>query len=136
MELIFSVPGRPHGKARPFFTGKRAITPSSTRAYETTVQWCATQAMRSEGYAQAVDAPCRVWLILDFAVPKSASKKQREECLNGRIVPVCKPDADNCAKALLDGMNGIVYADDRQVFQLSVAKRYWSEDKVEVLVEW
>jgi len=135
-EILFRVPGRPHGKERPFFTGTRAITPSSTRAYESTVQWCATQAMRRIGQTEASDRPCRVWLVLDFTVPKSVSKKEREECLSGRMVPVCKPDADNVAKAILDGMNGIVYRDDKQVYQLSIAKRYSDVEQVEVLVEW
>ena len=32
------------------------------------------------------------------------------------------PDIDNLAKFVLDGMNGLVYADDRQVVHLSVYK--------------
>lgn len=33
-----------------------------------------------------------------------------------------QPDADNLAKAYLDGLNGIAYEDDRQVMKLTIEK--------------
>jgi Holliday junction resolvase RusA-like endonuclease len=37
-----------------------------------------------------------------------------------------KPDVDNYAKAVLDGCNGILWADDSQIVALSVSKQ-WSD---------
>lgn len=49
---------------------------------------------------------------------------------------VSRPDVDNIVKAILDGLNGIVYADDTQVAELVASKKYDdSEERVEVLVE-
>lgn len=51
---------------------------------------------------------------------------------------VPRPDVDNFAKAVLDAMNGIVLADDRQVVEL-VATKAWAavgeEGRVEVTIE-
>ena len=49
----------------------------------------------------------------------------RSRCLNRRGNPdwripmAAKPDIDNLLKALLDGLTGVVWADDRQVYQLT-----------------
>jgi len=46
-------------------------------------------------------------------------------------------DVDNCAKSILDGMNGIVYEDDNQVVDLRVRKLRESnkkEQRVEIEV--
>jgi len=37
-----------------------------------------------------------------------------------------KPDIENCAKAVLDALTGIVYRDDSQVCSLHITKRYHS----------
>lgn len=57
---------------------------------------------------------------------------------------VIKPDADNIAKLVLDALNGLAYADDKQVVRLTTIKHervrgiesqthitvtYWSEDE-------
>jgi Holliday junction resolvase RusA-like endonuclease len=43
-------------------------------------------------------------------------------------------DVDNLAKSLLDGMNQIVYHDDRQVALLTVGKVYGREPQVRIIV--
>nr|DAQ86101.1 MAG TPA: Endodeoxyribonuclease RusA [Caudoviricetes sp.] len=45
------------------------------------------------------------------------------------------PDADNIAKAVLDGLNGVVYADDKQIVELKVIKAYAEVPRVEVTIE-
>ena len=46
-----------------------------------------------------------------------------------------KPDLDNIAKCFLDGMNDIVYLDDKQVVNLHVTKVYAETPAVEVMVK-
>ena len=75
------------------------------------------------GFVPTYDA-IRLRLIAYFPVPNSYSKKKRGECIAGLIKPTAKPDIDNVVKAALDAMNGVVYADDKQVFEVIVSKRY------------
>ena len=53
----------------------------------------------------------------DFSDDKLAAAEHR-------IRPTTKPDVDNCAKAILDALNGVCYLDDRQVVDLRVEKYY------------
>jgi Holliday junction resolvase RusA-like endonuclease len=45
-----------------------------------------------------------------------------------------KPDGDNLAKAALDGLKGIAWADDSQVCRLLVEKRYSMDPRVEIVI--
>jgi Holliday junction resolvase RusA-like endonuclease len=47
---------------------------------------------------------------------------------------VSRPDIDNIVKAILDGLNGVVFADDASVAQLVSSKEY-GEERVEVQIE-
>ena len=44
--------------------------------------------------------------------------------INGDILPTKKPDADNILKIIADALNGIAYADDKQVVTAEVQKLY------------
>ena len=55
--------------------------------------------------------------------------------LNGHILPTKKPDADNVAKIILDGLNHIAWDDDTQVVDMMVIKRYSEEPFVAVIIE-
>lgn len=47
-----------------------------------------------------------------------------------------KPDVDNYAKAVLDGLNGVAWCDDSQVTDLSVSKRWTDgEPRIDILVQ-
>ena len=72
--------------------------------------------------------PLKVIIECFFALPKSATKKQRIDVLEHRKFPTIKSDIDNIAKSILDGMNGHVYGDDSQITDLVVTKRYDCED--------
>ena len=49
------------------------------------------------------------------------------------LQPTLKPDADNIAKIICDGLNGIAYKDDKQIVSLTVLK-VWTDgiERVEV----
>ena len=61
------------------------------------------------------DIPLRVRILAKFPIPESWSKKNKEKALKGEIMPNKKPDLDNIAKIILDGLNGVAYTDDKQV---------------------
>lgn len=110
--VFFTVPGKPQGKARPRFTrfGK-PYTARKTRAYEETIGWAAKAAMKGR---KLLSGPLAVTVTAAFVKAQSTKNTW----------PTGKPDIDNIGKAVLDGLNKIVYADDCQVVNLFVGKVY------------
>jgi Holliday junction resolvase RusA-like endonuclease len=77
-----------------------------------------------------------VSLDIRLPVPASWSKTRRADALAGRVFATGRQsgDADNYAKAVLDGCNGVVFLDDAQVVRLTAQKRYAGTPGVEVRV--
>ena len=131
--VAFIVPGEPQGKGRPR-VGKvggqaRMFTPAKTVAYEGLVALAAQRAMAS---ARPFLGPLVVEVESVHTIPASWSKKRQLEAL-GKPCQT-KPDIDNIVKAIADGGNGVVWADDKQIVQLVAAKRYGARPEVRVRV--
>ena len=128
--LNFTVMGKPQGKGRPRMTRNGHVyTPQKTREYEERVKNAAMSEMgRDKILPWTEKQPLKVIIECFFALPKSATKKQRIDVLEHRKFPTIKSDIDNIAKSILDGMNGHVYGDDSQIVDLVVTKRYDCED--------
>ena len=132
-EIRFTVPGQPVAKGRPkaarrgnFIT---MYTPEKTASYENLVKVKAEEAMQGRGLIEdAVHVEVRLYVC----IPDSWSKKKKADALASRIVPTSKPDLDNCIKGIFDAMNGVVFADDKQVTDLYVAKRYSDKPRAEI----
>jgi Holliday junction resolvase RusA-like endonuclease len=54
--------------------------------------------------------------------------------VDGDRLPTSRPDADNVAKAVSDGANGILWVDDSQIVDMAVTKRYGTIPEVRVRV--
>lgn len=106
----------------------RAYTPKRTHDYEKRVKESYSGEMFPE------DIPLEVHIDAYFQIPKSASKKKHGEMQRGSIRPMKKPDADNIAKSICDALNGVVYADDKQVIRLVVDKWYSDRPRAEVRI--
>lgn len=131
-EIIILLPGIPQGKARPRFvraTG-HAFTPAKTRSYESMLQGVAIEAMRG---LTPFDGPVSVAVLAFFPVPARWSKTKRAAALQGSTRPAKKPDADNLLK-VLDSLNAVVFRDDAQIVEASVAKHYSDQPRLEVRV--
>jgi Holliday junction resolvase RusA-like endonuclease len=130
--LQFVIPGPPVGKGRPRFSTvggtPRSYTPAVTRDYESLIAARAAEAMAGR---EPLQTPLTVYIYASMSVPLSWSKAKRQAALDGDIYPA-RPDVDNIAKTVLDGMNGVVYADDAQVTYLKVTKKYSEEGMVTV----
>lgn len=97
--LRFTVPGTPQPKQRPRRSATGVwYTPRPTQQYE----------QRVAGYALAAGAR---WRPGTYAVTVGLYFPDRR-----------RRDVDNCVKALLDGLNGVVWADDAEVTQLRITK--------------
>lgn len=122
MQITFTIP-EVRGKGRPRFFRGHAVTDSATRNYETLITHLSSVAMKSAGFNHPIEDSVHVDMTAFFQIPKSYSKKKAQQCLNGVLRPG-KPDADNIVKAVLDGMNKIVYLDDKQVYDFHIEKKY------------
>lgn len=130
MEIKFIVPGEVVGKGRPKFTTAggygRAYTPAKTRTYEAKVRNAFSNEYPAGVPLWQNKEPLEIIVIAYFQIPKSASKKNKLQMLNEGF-PTKKPDADNILKSIADALNGVIYADDCQIVNATIVKR-WSED--------
>jgi Holliday junction resolvase RusA-like endonuclease len=81
-----------------------------------------------------LDTPVTVAIYIRVGIPTSFSKQKHKDALEGILKPTKKPDIDNIAKCFLDGMNDIVYLDDKQVVNLHITKVYAETPAVEIMV--
>jgi Holliday junction resolvase RusA-like endonuclease len=129
---IIEHPGDVRGKGRPRFRYVKpkdvsrpgfvsVYTDAETAAYENALKWRGKAAMRS---AAPFEGPLAVRIFAMIRVPASWSNKKRDAALAGLIFPTTKPDGDNIVKAVLDGLNGVIWADDVQVVRHVLIKEY------------
>lgn len=123
----FVIDGIPVGKERPRFANVngfvRTYTSAKTKNAEGMIGWVASNAMKESQNVLITD-PLFIFIEFRMPIPKSFSKTKHLSAISGETVPTVKPDLDNLAKTILDGMNGIVYKDDSQIVDLFVRKRY------------
>lgn len=135
MGFEFEVIGDIKGKARPRVnvTTCRAYTPENTKDYEMLIK----QYFKLK-YPKYVPLENRVYvkIIAKFKVPKTATKKEKELILEGKLSPTKKPDIDNIVKIILDALNKMAFKDDNQITKIEVEKEYtFDEEKVYVKIE-
>lgn len=122
--LTITIPGELRGKGRPRFSSRggfaRAYTDAKTASAETWVRACAVGA----ACGTPIAGPVAVRLDVGVGVPASWSKRKRADALAGAVWPTGKPDLDNVLKLVGDALNGIVWADDRQIVRAEVTRRY------------
>lgn len=131
-KMKFVIDGEPVGKGRPRFSrvGNYVHTynPPKTAAYEKKVKTAYLE-QTTEKYHQAI----RIDIKAFMGVPSSISKKKKAELIGTPCLK--KPDCDNCAKAVLDALNGVAYDDDSQVFALTIQKMWSDEPHTEVTID-
>lgn len=121
--MEFIVEGEPQGKARPRFSRKSetVYTPAKTAKYEKEIRQAFLDAR-----GKMIPAGSYVAVTVDayFKIPKSYTKRKRLACENNIIRPDKKPDIDNVVKVVLDALNKVAYADDKQVIGIVCRKWY------------
>ena len=129
MIVKFEVPGPAIGKQRPRFVRRGSdvstYTPQRTMDYQKKVIKAYNEVAKGKKLSGSIKADiCAV-----YEPPKSVSKKKRQEMIEGEIPYTKKPDIDNIAKSVLDGLNKIAYEDDSSVDEIHVYKTYGEEAK-------
>lgn len=131
MIYTFWVAGEPVAKSRPRASvvkgHAKLYTPKKTANYEAKVALAFAQQFED---ATPSTKPLSVSIDCCFPLNKSDFRRNGEPNTRGQnklwgfIRHTKKPDCDNIAKSILDGLNGIAFIDDSQITRLSVAKRY------------
>lgn len=134
--LVFSLAGDPRGKGRPRTSVRggfaRVYTDAATRKYEASIKHIAALEMRGRA---PFEGPLSVSLRFRLSPPKSMSKRQRAAVLAGDEAYLGRVDLDNCAKAVLDAMNGVAFLDDVQIVRLFLTKVAAAQAGADVRIE-
>jgi Holliday junction resolvase len=135
--IYFIIPGEMVGQGRPRATTinghARMYEPQKSVNYQNLVKMLATEKM--EGRPPFI-GQIEIDITPKKAIPDSYPKWLKEMLLaeGSQAQPMCKPDNDNIEKAIMDGMNKIVYRDDTQVTVNHTSKRFGEKNEVFVTV--
>lgn len=113
MTMTFVIPDQPVGKGRPRVVNGHAYTPERTRTHENKIVMLARNAMILSGEEPFTGL---VSISIWFYLPNHRSE----------------PDIDNLIKAVLDGLNGVAYTDDKQVVAVHAYKHFNTCPRTEI----
>lgn len=135
MRIVIDLAGPPRGKGRGRAVstqhGARVFTDDKTRKYEARLGFAGQYEMAGR---VPIAEPVSVTVEARFPIAASWSKKKQRDALAGLIRPATTPDADNLLKSL-DGLNGVVWRDDRQIVDAVVRKIYSDRPGLTITVE-
>lgn len=126
--VTFTVLGPPATKGSTVsFIGKRGlVTKTDSTGLATWTQAVGWAARAAKMPLAAKGVPVAVSATFQFPRPSSAK---------ARLFPTVRPDADKVGRALLDALTGVAYADDSQVVELTISKRYGADARTIVCVQ-
>ena len=132
--VSFTIKGAPTAKERPRFTsinGKvRAYTPKKSATYANLVKLEAQKHI-----TKPIDGP--VGLYIHFYLPRPKRLIWKTKNMPA-IYTDKRPDIDNLAKSVIDGLNTIAFRDDGQIAMLHIQKRYcegYSQSRTSIKIE-
>lgn len=134
MVVKFTVLGEPKGKQRPRMTKKgHTYTSAETVEYENLVK--VEYRRQCHDFRFGDQTPLDMRIIAYYSIPKSVSRKKRQDMIDHRIRPLKRCDWDNLGKLIADGLNNIAYKDDVQIVDAQVRKFYSETPRVVVTIQ-
>lgn len=129
--IQFPINITPMGAVRMTGRGKW-VKPAAKRYldYKAKIGWEAKKYIK-----KPLSGPIEVTLAFYFPIPKSWSNQKKEDANDQQIMPLVKPDIDNCVKGIFDALNGIAWDDDRNVVQLQTFKRYGNTPGIVITIK-
>ena len=127
--ICFEVPGTPIPKGRPRLGRGHTYTPRRTQEAENVVRSVAQ-------LHEVIPIVGPILMHLDFfiPIPKQWAKAKVQSAMLGTIRPTTGADADNLGKMVMDGLQGIAFANDAQVVELICRKWYSVEPRTVVKI--
>ena len=126
-QIKLIIPSKPIPKARPRKGKYGFYTPKTTTNYENLVKTIAMQY-----FEKPIDKPIQLHIKFKMPRPKRLiwkTKSMPEQPCDTR------PDLSNLIKSIEDGLNGIAFYDDRQIYKLHAEKVYHAgNDKPETII--
>ena len=136
--IHFKYRGEAVGKGRPRVTRRgnksHTYTPEKTRMFEDAMRFELLASTCEPTPIYTHETPLKAKVVVGMEVPKSYSKKRRERCLSGEIMPTKKPDIDNILKSIFDALVGYAMDDDSQIVEVLAEKIYSESPFVEVTI--
>lgn len=129
--IQFTIPGDVQAQQRPRVTRNGTFDPKESKDYKSFVRLVAAE----HAPGQLITAPLKLTINVYRKIPKSFSKKKHQQALDGVLVPTTKPDIDNLAKGIKDGLSKVLWHDDSQVVELVARKWYSDNPRAEVTIE-
>lgn len=132
------VPGHVVGQGRPRYSGRtgRFHDPKQSVEAKHTVKTLAIERVKELDWKIAQpDMPVTMRIVAYKEIPTSKPTWFKEAAKFGLVVPLTKPDCDNVEKLVMDALNGIVYHDDKQVFDCHYTAFYSDEPRLEIEVK-
>ena len=130
------IPLQPVAQSRPRFArrGKFVTTydPPKSKAYKKLVRQEVLKQYHDEPIAKG--NPLILQVTFYRSIQKSLSKAEHERRLRGDILPFVKPDIDNYFKAVTDALTGVIWADDNQITDVKMSKRYSDSPRTEIVI--
>lgn len=139
--IHFVIPGPPTAKGRPRFAhmktkrGKhftRTYSDKETASFENLVKIAYWQQRTGKPSESAIFVVVTYYL----PIPKSWPKYRREWAQHHPYPVTKRPDLDNLTKSVLDGLNGVAFQDDAQVYRIITTKLYSDNPRTEVTVRF
>lgn len=129
VNVVILVPGKPETGSFRFTRSGHKFTPANVAEWRAFVRLLVTEAVAAMIPPRH---PVEVTILLRRPRPQSPKKPTPK-------VPcpwawTTKPDVDNCTKGLFDALKTVAFADDAQVTDLIVRKRWAEREEVEIRV--
>lgn len=124
MKII--IPHSPIPAARPRVTQRVTYNPKQREQIKT------TYVIKKQYTQSPLTTPLEVTFLFFMPMPKRMSLKKKEALLGAPHTK--KPDLDNLIKFYLDSMNGVVYNDDKQIYEINSCKVYSERPRTEIIV--
>lgn len=136
-QLFFAIRGEPVGQSRPRFSFKtgHAYEERKSSDEKARIRAHVSEVVELNQWTTAhPDMPISIKIVSYRPIPSSKPMWFKEAARQGLVRPLTKPDCDNLIKLYLDAMNGLVYADDKQVSSVAYEAFYAEEPVTEVVV--
>lgn len=132
--IEFIIPGEPVPSRR-----RVTVAGGHVRSYQTRPSAAGMKSVREFAWAAMdgkppIEGPVSVAILAFRAKGRPASKIGRERAERREIRPTTRPDLDNYAKLIMDGLTGVCFVDDAQVVTLALAKYFSERPRLEVTV--
>ena len=134
--IKFTVYGEPVAQGRPkaaVVQGRAMVyDPKKSRDFKRDVKLVA------QGYVpeELLTGPLEITIKAYRPIPKSMSKKKREQALAGELLPMTKPDLKNYVSGIEDALENVLYANDSQIVRYGpgTGKYYGDPPRIEIEV--